>query len=260
MLTGGSRVSMPRQRTLRATLDWSHKLLTDNEKRLFRRLAVFLGGFTLAATEILCDCEEWDDAGVVVLDDLASLVDKSLVLWEERSDKTGRYRLLEPVRQYAGDRLSEAEEVDDARRRHALFYIAFGVEVSRGLRGTRQPFWVARVEDELDNLRAAFDWALRHDPTAALRLVLALERYWTVGHFVGEGRDWLNRALLAAPDQDELRANGLYNACWWAFVQGQYDEAHRLERDCLELAQRLGSALIVGQALTAPACLEMAEP
>ncbi|HLZ22642.1 MAG TPA: BTAD domain-containing putative transcriptional regulator [Ktedonobacterales bacterium] len=259
LLASGSRVSLPRQQTLQATLDWSHDLLTPDEKKLFRRLSVFLGGFTLSGVGAVCADAEVDTARASVLDCLGGLVDKSLVLWEEGSDPSPHYRLLEPVRQYGRDRLMEAGETEDTQRKHAHFYLALGEEAQVGLRGPHQLVWFRRVEDELDNFRVCFEWILREDGALALRLVLALWRYWTDAHYGGEGREWLIRALAAHPHRDDLRAHGLYGASFWTSYRGEYAEARRLGQECLLLAQQLGSSLLTGHALIALGCVESLE-
>ena len=249
LLKGGSRVSMPRQRTLQATFDWSLGLLCDEERTVFRRLSVFAGGFPLEAAEAVC-CEDGTERrDTAVLDTLTSLVDKSLVLSQPDAGRSGRYRLLEPIRHCAYEQLSEAHEVDAARRSHARFFLALGDDAYRELRGQSQVGRMARVVEELDNFRACFNWALSRDPPAALQLCVALDRYWNKNSTV-EGREWLSRALEVYTARDELRAHALYDATSWANRRGYFDEARRLGRECLELAERLGCDLYVGEALT----------
>jgi predicted ATPase len=258
LLTGGSRVAMPRQRTLQATFDWSLGLLCDEERTVFRRLSVFAGGFPLEAAEAVCGEDGTERRDTAVLDTLTSLVDKSLVLSQPDAGRSGRYRLLEPIRQYAHEQLSEAHEVDAARRSHARFFLALGDDAYRELRGQSQVGWMARVVEELDNFRACFNWALSGDPPAALQLCVALDRYWNKNS-TGEGREWLSRALDVYTDQDELRAHALYDATTWAHHRGYFDEARRLGQECLELAERLGSDLYVGEALTVLGAIEADE-
>jgi predicted ATPase len=152
LLSAGSRTAMPRHRTLHATMDWSHDLLPDDEGAMFRRLSVFAGGFTLGAAESVC-------AGVglernEVLDLLSHLVDKSLVVASERGGEA-RYRLLETVRQYAREKLSESGEAEEVGERHAGYYLALAEEAEPELKGAGQVAWVERLEQERDNLRAA---------------------------------------------------------------------------------------------------------
>lgn len=253
LLTSGSRASLPRQRTLQAMLDWSHSLLDADERRLFRRLAVFRGGFTLEAAESVCS------AGVAdgVVDVLSSLIDKSLVIFEEGADHPPRFSLLETVREYAHHHLQSEGEGQTALE-HARYYLALADSMYEQLRGPGQAAWFTHVEDELDNLRTSFEWTLEHDPKSALNLTLKLERYWIM-HRRGEGHDWLARALAAAPERDDLRAHGLYNASFWAIYQGAIDEARQLANECLALSRKLGNTLFEGEALCALAVVVSSE-
>ena len=255
LLTGGSRLSMPRQQTLQATFDWSHSLLNDEEKRIFRRLSVFVGGFRLEAAEALCGVDMTDGADGSVVDGVSSLVDKSLVISQEVVGQPGRYRLLGPLRQYAYERLSEANEADDALRGHARYFLALGDEVGRELLGPRQIAWMARVEEELDNFRASFGWALSHDPAGALRIAVALHRYWDENSPT-EGGDWVERALEVYTPRDELRARALYDASGWARYRGYLDEARKLGQESLELGVELANERCIGEALGVLAVLE----
>ena len=157
LLAAGSRTAMPRQRTLHATMDWSHELLGQKERVVFRRLSVFAGGFTLEAAESVCAGEELQRDEVLEL--LSQLVDKSLVVAQER-DGTARYRLLETIRQYGRERLEEAGEAAQVREQHAGYYLALAEEAEPELKGDRQVTWLERLETEHDNLRVAMAWLL----------------------------------------------------------------------------------------------------
>jgi predicted ATPase len=152
LLAAGSRTAMPRHRTLHATMDWSHELLPDEERALFRRLSVFAGGFTLEAAESVCTGGGLERGEV--LDLLSHLVDKSLVIMREEGGE-GRYRLLETVRQYGREKLSASSEAEQASERHAGYYLALAEEAEPELKGAGQVAWVERLEQERDNLRAA---------------------------------------------------------------------------------------------------------
>ena len=250
LVSAGNRVSMARQRTLRATFDWSHALLTEAEKRVFRRLSVFAGGFTLDAAEAACSGGDAEGTNQSHLESITSLVDKSLVISLEGTREAGRNRLLEPIRQYAHERLSEVHEADAARGSDARFFLDLGDEAYRELRGPNQVAWMARVVSELDNFRACFDWSLEHAPPAALQLAVALERYW-ISNSAVEGLQLLEAALAASQAQDELHAHGLCRASNLATSLWQFDRARQFGDDCLALAQQLGSDLYVGLALSA---------
>lgn len=249
LVAGASRVSLPRQRTLQATFDWSVATLSEEGTRVFRWLSVFAGGFTIEAAEAVCGLKP-DGDRQSGLDVLIDLVDKSLVVLQEAKGDAGRYRLLEPIRQYALERLIEADEDAAALSHHARFFLDLGERAYAELRGARQPVWMTRVDQELDNFRASFRWALAHDPAAALRLAVHLERYW-IRNSPAEGREWLHDALALYRAHDELRAHALYDAAFWALFRGYLGEAREVGEECLTLARELGSDLLIGQALTA---------
>ena len=255
LLGATSRSGLPRQRTLQATLDWSHDLLAEDEQRLFRALAVFRGGFTLEAAEYVGSNRV---GPTTVLDVLASLVDKSLVVLEDRQGRPARFRLLEPVREYALGKLSGAGELDAAATRHADYFLNLGDKLRAGLISREQVQWAMPLEDDLDNFRACFAWALSHTPQSALRLTLDLERYWFFARR-GEGHDWLERSLAASPASNELRAHALYNLSVWKCFQGIYAEARRLADECLGLAGAIRSTLYEGKATMAIAFATTAE-
>src|SRR5215208_2271157 len=158
LLTGGSRTASPRQRTLRGTLDWSHALLSEPERRLFCWLSVFAGGWTLQAAEVVGAAGENEQGEI--LDSLARLVDKSLVVAETTGMGPVRYRMLEPIRQYAQEKLEERGDAEEVRRRHARFFLALAEEAEPRLRGPEDMEWLERLENEHDNLRTALSWAL----------------------------------------------------------------------------------------------------
>jgi predicted ATPase/class 3 adenylate cyclase/tetratricopeptide (TPR) repeat protein len=175
ILTGGARTTLPRQRTLQATIDWSHELLSDAERALFRRLAVFAGGFDLAAAEAVCTGDPV--AEVDVLDLLDSLVDKSLVLAAHGA--SSRFRLLEPIRQYGEERLAGAGESDAVRQAHARHYAAFVAEAAPYTRGPEQMAWERRLDSDYDNVRVAFHTLLEAgDLDRYLSMGFDLFIYW----------------------------------------------------------------------------------
>ncbi len=196
VLGAGRRTAVTRQQTLRATIDWSHDLLTGEERVLYRRLAVFAGGFTLEAAEAVCA------GGAIaarrVVDLLARLVVKSLVVAEGE-----RFRLLDTVRQYAAERLEDAAERDTVALRHLDWCLALAQEHDPLSAGQRRSLHVLEIEH--DNLRAGLGWALRRDPQAALRLATRLWRFWLDRGYFAEGNRWLESTLAAAPEQTPLR-------------------------------------------------------
>ncbi len=195
LLTGGSRTAVRRQQTLQASVDWSHALLTDPERMLFRRLAVFQGGFDLQACQNVVS-----DNGLArhqVLDVLALLVDKSLVVAETASGLT-RYRLLETIRQYALEKLGESAEAAAVRDRHCGHYTALAAALDNPANADLE-LLLDRAEAEIDNLRAAFAWSRENSDTDnALRLAASLQPLWLSRGRVKEGSDWLNLAVADA--------------------------------------------------------------
>jgi predicted ATPase/class 3 adenylate cyclase/DNA-binding CsgD family transcriptional regulator len=192
LLTGGARTAVRRQQTLRASVDWSHALLTESERILFRRLAVFMGGFDLGAAQAVAGATEVER--FQVLDQLSLLVDKSLVIAENAGGRT-RYRLLETVRQYALEKLGESGEADDVRARHRDHYTSMAATLDApATSGHEQRTMHALTE--MDNLRAAFVWSLESNETAkALELASSLQSVWLGRGRIREGLAWLDTAL-----------------------------------------------------------------
>jgi predicted ATPase/class 3 adenylate cyclase len=224
LLTGG-RAAPQRHQTLRALVDWSHDLLSEVERVLFRRLAVFAGGWTLAAAEAVCTGGAPD---VDVFDVLVGLIDKSLVVTDEHSGTT-RYRLLETLRHYAWEKLVTSGEADALRRRHAAYHAQFVASEAPRLLGQQQLDARGRLERELDNLRAAMNWAVASgSPDAGLRIAGGLWAFWLIWDRCVEAREWLAQLLAAGDAPDEARAAGLMAAglCGWAVGAPEEAEAH----------------------------------
>src|SRR5215218_6422799 len=219
LLTTGPRTAPPRQRTMRATLQWSHGLLSEPETKLFRRRSAFAGGWTLEAAEAV-----GSDGlgGANVLDVLSRLVEKSLVVAEATEGGRMRYRMLEPIRQYAREKLEEGGEAEDVRRQHASFFLALAEDAEPRLWGAEDMEWLERLEADHDNLRAALSWALeRGEVELGLELAGALWTFWEAhGHF-SDGRRWLEEALEKADRVSvAARAKALEGVTWLAFRQG----------------------------------------
>src|SRR5215207_3695961 len=161
LLTSGNRTAMPRQQTLRATIDWSHDLLNEPERILFRRLAVFAGGFTLAAAEAVAARGDLSKSEVV--NHLGQLINKSLVIAGARTEdfeSETRYGMLETIREYARKKLEEAGEAEAVRERHLEFFAIFASQAEKGIYSSKQAEWFRRLDKEADNLRAAMDWSM----------------------------------------------------------------------------------------------------
>ena len=257
LLTSGSRTAVARQRTLRGALDWSYDLLSGPERALFRRLSVFAGGWTLEAAEVVGPDDEVEAGDVV--DVLSQLVDKSLVVAEASGEGAVRYRMLEPVRQYASERLLQDDGREAARRRHAGWCLAFVESAESGLRGMDQASWVARTKREHANVRAALGWSLDAEPETALRLASMTGYFWYRYGHIAEGYRWLE-AVLARTEglETAARAKVLRFAGVLAEESGHYERAQRLHERGLELYRRLDDREGVASSLTSLGALKFA--
>jgi predicted ATPase len=243
LLTTGSRTAQPRQQTLRATLDWSYGLLGEPERLLLQRLSVFAGGWKLEAAEQVCFGQPIES--VQVLNLLSSLVDKSLVAYEERdAEGAGRFRLLETVRQYAAERLRANNEEHQAKARHLNWCLAVAEEVEPHLSGgPQQAAAMRRLEAEHDNLRVALDWRTTeaHEIEIDLRLASGLWRYWNMRGNYSEGRYYMQGALTrdSAPAVTQVRAKALNGAATLALNQGDLDSAQTMLTESLDICRTL---------------------
>ena len=234
LLTGGSRTSLERHQTLRAAVDWSYNLLTDEEKKLFRSLAVFSGGWTLEAAESVCG---QGGSGYEILDSLTQLVDKSLVNLDE-----SRYRMLETIRQYAQEKLNEAGEVHLARMRHLNYFLAWGEQAEAGIKSREYFLWLERMDKERDNLRAALEYVISTGQAeAALRLIGATFWVWMTRGPWSEGQRWVEDALaIASEEHPAAKAKGLMALGSLLFNQGDLAEANQILKESLMIWQELG--------------------
>jgi predicted ATPase/DNA-binding SARP family transcriptional activator len=243
VLTGGARDRPGRHQTLRATLDWSYELLSAPRRRLFARLAVFAGGWTLEAAETVCDGD------LDVVDGLASLIDKSLVRLEG-SEEEPRFAMLETIREYGLEKLRQLGEERAVRDRHLAWSLAFAERAEPELRGTEQKAWLDRLHAELDNFRAALDWSRSHDPEACLRLASALLEFWVVRADWSEGREWIEQALSVAADIDPaVRMKALRAVAELADVLSDYPSSTRYYEESLEIARALGNPRGIAEAV-----------
>ncbi len=238
LLTAGSRTSLPRHQTLRAAIEWSYNLLSEAEKAVFRRLAVFRGGWSLEAAEAVCAGEDFEPFDA--LDLLGRLVEKSLVIKEEQGGQA-RYRMLEMIRQYTERQLYASEdEVEEAHNRHLDWFLALAETAAPLLRTAEQIAWLERLELEHDNLRAALGWALegKHGEEA-LRLVGALFYFWQIHNHEREGKDWMKRTLDLAEADLALRQLSL----WARAVAGNEELTLGFGNDTTSLRSSLEDAL-----------------
>jgi predicted ATPase len=202
LLTGGSRTALPRQQTLRATIDWSYNLLSEKDRIVLRRFSVFAGGGSLEAVEAVCGGD-----GILseeILDLLTSLANKSILQVERKQGQDARYNLLETVRQYAREKLFDAGESASLREQHLDYFLALSERAEPQLRGAGRLEWSRRLKVELDNLRSAIEWSYRQPSTSqkGLQLVTAIGfRFLTPNGYLGEASDWVLKGLELFEDQ-----------------------------------------------------------
>jgi predicted ATPase/DNA-binding SARP family transcriptional activator len=249
LLTGGSRTVLPRQQTLRATMDWSHALLSDAERACFRRLAVFAGGWTLEAAEGVCAGEGLETPDV--LDLLAQLGNKSLVVIDREPGHEARYRLLETIRQYAWEKLQEAGEQEQRRAQHLEYYYKLAQEVEPKLYGAQQLEGLAQLDAEQSNIRAALEWGLENRLEAGAQLAGALFWNWHLRGRLADGYAWLQRALaVTSGGTKALRASLLSRVGHLAHEMRDVDRGVRYCEESIVLYRGIGDQEGLAYALT----------
>jgi len=260
LLTQGSRTAQPRQQTLRAAIDWSYELLTEAERQLFHLVAVFRGGFTLAALEALVAAQA-DHSSVspaATLDLLTQLVDKSLVMVEPQAGEH-RYRLLETLREYAWAHLAASADLVAAQQAHALYYLGLAEQAVREMAGPQQQSWLNRAELEHPNLRAALASFIAHgDGEQALRLAVGIYHFWHVCGYISEGRQWFQQALAQRATATVVtQAKALGAAGWLAYGQSDFATAQALYTESLALFTATDTQVGIVTALQSLALVEM---
>jgi predicted ATPase/DNA-binding XRE family transcriptional regulator len=253
LLTDGPLDLPVRQRAIRETVAWSDDLLTAPERALFRRLAVFSGGWSLASAGPVCDVRE-------PLSVISTLIDHSLVVLVGNHAEA-RYDMLDVIREYAAERLLEAGEQESTARRHALHHLELAQEGEANLVGSRQDDWSRRLDAERGNLRRAIAWAIeQRDNTLALQFTVALWRYWRHTGEFAEGRRWSEAALaMPGPSPDSLRAKALWATAFLCYPQGDYARMAELAAEDLEVARRGGDRMDLRNALTVAGQVAMCE-
>ncbi len=235
ILTGGSRTALPRQQTIRASMDWSWNLLTDSERFLLQRLSVFAGGWTLDAAELVCNGDGIETNRVSEV--MIQLAKKSLVIVNPGSGSARRYHLLETIRQYAHEKLIETNAHENIRIQHLRYFLALSEQAGPALKGPAQVEWLARLLDERDNIRTALDWATETNVEAGLALPSILGvRFWESFN-LQEGAHWLTEILHKPESQayPGARAKALYVQGFILVRLHQLDQAHSAAEECLEL-------------------------
>lgn len=246
LLTGGSRTALPRQQTLQAAIDWSYDLLDTKERILFDRLSVFQG-FTLEAAEAVCAADpiERDE----VLDLVSHLVDKSLVATTEGHDGV-RYRLLETLRQYGAEHLSQRVETDAVRLRHLAHYRHLADEAMPHLRGPDEETWLDRLEQDHDNLRQALRWAIdAGEAELGQSLAGILYRFWMIRFHVDEGRSWLDEVLAIMNGTESSRSRARLGAGTLAQIQSDLPSARRHLEEAVAGLRAVGDDMLLPAAV-----------
>jgi predicted ATPase/DNA-binding CsgD family transcriptional regulator len=270
LLVGGARDLSTRQQTLRGSIAWSYDLLAPAEQALFRRLAVFAGGFTLDAAEAVCGDQETGgtadpssvDSGPPDLDvatTLSALLDGSLVARVDgpsperdvqdapSGDQEPRFHMLETVREFAAEQLGQSGEAETILQHHAAWFCAFAERAAPACLGPQQIDWLDRLEADLDNLRAAMERALAHgDAETSLRTSYALSYYWLRRGRQREGRDRILRALRFGRARLVTRAEGARGAAYLAYELGDFDQSHALAEEAMALYRELGATQSIG--------------
>ncbi|MBD0370131.1 MAG: winged helix-turn-helix domain-containing protein [Pyrinomonadaceae bacterium] len=249
LLTGGTRDAPARQRTMHETIAWSYDLLDKPEKSLFRRLAVFRGGFTLEAAESICNAER--GCGIEIDEGVSSLVDKSLIQQIEQAGGEPRFVMMETIREYGLECLRVCGEEEVFRSRHASLYLQLAERAEPELGTTEQSFWLAYLEQEHDNFRAALRWSLRaRQAEVALRLAASLWWFWYLHGHYSEGRAWLEKVLEEGRElRTTFRDRALIGAGGLAFLQCEYSLSEKLLEEGLALARELSDQESIATAL-----------
>jgi predicted ATPase len=258
LLVQGARDAPERQQTLRNTLAWSYDLLAESDKVLFRRLAVFAGGFTLEAVQAVCVLDTASTASSseaeadAVLDHLAQLLDKSLVQAQQDTGGEPRFTMLETIHEYAQDQLVASGEAAAVQERHAEYFLRVALEADPQMFGPQREGWMERLEREEANLRAALVWskAEKSAGQTGLRLVGALAFYWDLRGSVLEGRTWLEGMLERTDGTDRSAARGkaLLGAGWLAWAVGDDAAASPRVEESLSIARERGDKRGIGTA------------
>lgn len=239
LLTAGSRAVLPRHQTLRALIDWSHALCSEQEQLMWARVSVFAGGLDLEGAEAVCSFDGIEREEVLEL--VSGLVDKSVLIREEHGSRA-RYRLLEIIRQYGLERLAESGEAAQVQQRHRDYYQALAAEGRQKLFGPSQVAWFARLQLEHANLHIALErfFDPPADAAAGLDMATDLLYHWISGFYLRDGRLWLDRGLAATPEPSEVRARALWANAWLTIIQADTASATRMLEESRSIGEQLG--------------------
>jgi predicted ATPase len=259
LLTGGSKHLPPRQQTMRGTIEWSYQLLDEDEKTLFRRLAVFAGGFTVETAEAVCESYELQSINdglskvqsetqkpkfkIEVLDVITSLIDNNLLSQMDQPDGNARLGMLGVVREFAFECLEASGDSEPLRQNHSLFFLSLAEEAERHLLGDKSVEWLERLETEHDNLRAALYWSLEKDTETACRIIAALRYFWANHNYLTEAYSWLKAALERSEDVSSMTYFKLLNGLGqFARYTGDFETARKAYEKVL-IAETAANAL-----------------
>ncbi len=251
LLTGGALDLPERQQALRKTIDWSYELLNEAERKLFRRLSVFIGGCTLEAAEAVCNTNR--DLGLDLFEGLSSLVDKNLVQRVDQAETEPRFAMLETIREYALERLADSEEQSATRRAHAAYCLVLAEEGNPELGPTERARWLSLCDVEIGNFRFALDWLFQSkDVDWALRLCVGMFRFWDMREHLTEGRARLETVMsLAGAGHTKERARIMHFLGALATTQGDYPAAEGFLEQSLSLYEELGDESGIAASLNA---------
>ena len=237
LLTGGKRTSLPRQQTLKALIDWSYGLLSEDEKLLFGRLSVFQGGWKLEAAEAVCSLGPVDE--FEILDLMSNLIDKSLIKSSD-SESEMRYSMLETIRQYSKSVLAGSPEEKVIRQRHFEYFSRQVSESEEMLTGSGQRECLQMIDADYENIREALRWAIEEDPVEGLRMAVTLGKYWELRGFFSEGYAYLKKGLSGIEETEPLlKARALYLAGFLLTYLASHHEAEGYLQDALSTFRSL---------------------
>lgn len=247
VLRGGTRDLPERQQTLDRAINWSYNLLSEDERRLLRRLSVFVGGWTFEAADAVCNTE--DQQWIDIFDGLERLMDFNLIQPPEEVNGELRLKMLETIRDFSMQRLIESGDVDHARRYQAQFYLALAEQAEPELQASGQIKWTNRLDTEYGNVRAVLAWSQQHDAELGLRICAAIWRFWELHNLIGEGRVWLEAFSKLSSLATAVRGKVLVGAAACAVYQGDFIAAQAHVEEALSIFEQLGNKQGIARAL-----------
>ncbi len=248
LLTGGAKNLPERQRTMRSAIQWSYDLLEEDEKKLFRRLAVFSNGFTVEAAEYIGENAK-SSLKTEILDILNSLINNSLLFSKEQTDGNMRLQMLEVVREFALEDLEINKEIEDLRQSHAEFFLSLAEEAEPLLYGEKGVEWLERLEKENDNFRSALAWGLNNEHETAARIAASLRFFWSSRSYYSEALNWSRAALSITENSlSEARAKLLQSTGFFLRICGEFESAKTFYEKCIEESRKLNNLILLNRA------------